>query len=747
MRISCKCALLLFFITLVQACEEGSSDVDANPAPGSGNSFFQINESARTSFYSTRVDVQGYLFDENNLAVAGAVIRLGDLETLTDSQGAFSYNNIARINQLLVVKADGYHEERIALALNLPQTTSLLQMAPIILKSQESLVRFAFGGDVAFARRFLDTSETTPPDQVPLDDPEALIQASNPQVGTEQALQWIRPHFNAADFAVVNFETPVTDNPITPHPEKAFVFFTLPESIPGLQWMGTDYVSLGNNHVYDYLESGLQDTINNLQNYELPFSGAGTTSAEAYAPYRTTIKQTPYSFISATSVSGSQHSIEYVASDVQGGAADLRDNAAFENAITEELQQGYSPIVQLHTGKEYTFEPSSFALEKINQASDLNASLVVAHHPHVAQGVGIRNGVYQIHGLGNLVFDQARLETMLSQIARVDMNSTQVEQIRMLPIYLKDFRPRLISGDLANIFLRRVGEFSNAYGLKLYSYLGQGWVVPQAQAQQVETETLNINVDIDSSGKAILDLRQLIPSDYSLSRINFAQQITARLGRDILSFGDMEDWDLDDNLGEAARWDISSSSRYLCYSEQYRGINSLCSERSSSDSQSTVLAFRNRIRVMGDALDQPNKDLSLLMYAKGINAGSLSVLARYYASIGEQEFGEEVIVNRDAGDYNWTSFSSSLNMPAEVDVEAGEVAGEQNARALRLFIHHSPPADGQGQIAIDDMAVVNWEEQVASNTTIITPHARDFILIEGATGSYTVELSFERFKP
>ena len=112
---------------------------------------------------------------------------------------------------------------------------------------------------------------------------------------------------------------------------------------------------------------------------------------------------------------------------------------------------GNAPIVQLHTGKEYTFEPSSFALRKLNEAAEFGAALVVAHHPHVAQGVGKHNGVYQLHGLGNLAFDQARLETMLSQIGRVDMQADQVSDIRMIPVYLKDYRPRLIGGELVSL--------------------------------------------------------------------------------------------------------------------------------------------------------------------------------------------------------------------------------------------------------------------------------------------------------
>jgi hypothetical protein len=88
-------------------------------------------------------------------------------------------------------------------------------------------VRFLFGGDVSFGRRFIDPGETAGRDQVPADDPDALILVSDPLPGSKACVDWVRPYFQAVDFGVVNFESPVTDDPSTPHPDKDFVFFTL----------------------------------------------------------------------------------------------------------------------------------------------------------------------------------------------------------------------------------------------------------------------------------------------------------------------------------------------------------------------------------------------------------------------------------------------------------------------------------------------------------------------------------------
>lgn len=748
--------LLSFFVcAMLIGCSSGSEETTEGRSTPSFNDVFNEYEQAfQDNFFAQPISLTGKVVSTNNVNIASAELTVTDevqassVVTTTDENGHFSFNNLKRHIVSLKVTADGYLPETVIVNLKLDEATQQFDLPSIILASADSINRMVFGGDTAFGRRFLDPDETTPVNQVPADNPEALIQASDPEPGTREALQWIKPHYEAADLSVVNLETPVTAQPTTPHPEKSFVFFTLPDSIKGLQWLGVDYVSLGNNHVYDYLEQGLTTTLNNLDSYGMAHSGAGFSNEEAFARHQTVLGGTAYGLISATSVSGDQYQINYVASDTKGGAADLRESSTLQSVIEQQRAVGSVPIVQLHTGKEYTFEPSAFALSRLNEAAEFGAALVVAHHPHVAQGVGKHNGVYQLHGLGNLAFDQARLETMLSQIGRVDMHADQVSQIRMIPVYLKDYRPRLIGSELADRFLRRIGEYSTSYGIYLAPYNGQGWTFDQKDSAQHEIREVTQTLTIPDNGELIVDLRQLSSSSESLLAVQFSGDSKLSVGRDILVFGDMEDWDSDATAVEAARWDTSRSSSSACLSERYRGVSALCSVRTSDNTSDSVISFRNRIRVMGDANDTPNKQLSLFGYVKGQNAGQLSLISRYYASSGSQTFGEEVAISVDPGTYGWQAVSANLTMPADMPVEEGMYAGEQNARALRLFFRQSPPESDGGIVSYDDFAVINWEEELQSGIELSTPHARDWIKVTGQAGSQIeLQLQFEQLNP
>lgn len=732
--------------------------VGCGPSPSgvSQESFLTQDQAQEDRLFSTSITLNGQVVNEAGDAIAGVSLRLEDgaseqsYTAVSDAQGAFQFSGLKRHHSLLTIEADGYQSEILVVDLKQDLATMALQLSPVVLSSSDNITRMVFGGDVAFGRRFLDPDGTTPVDQVPQDNDDALIQASDPETGTREVVKWIKPHYASADFSAVNFETPITDNPVTPHPEKDFIFFTLPDSIKGLQWLGVDYVSMGNNHVYDYLEQGLSDTLNNLNQYGLAHSGAGFNNDSALVPYRAELSGHTYSMISATSVSGSQHSVSYVASDSKGGAADVRDQSSFRSTVEQEAEAGHHPIVQLHTGTEYTYQPTDYAQSLMNDAVDYGASLVVSHHPHVAQGIGQYNGIYQLQGLGNLAFDQARLETQLSHIARVDFKAGQVQQIRMLPVYLKDFQPRLIGGKLADYFLRRIAEFSQGHGAYVVPYLGQGWVYADKPEHLHQTRHITHTITLSDTGEALVDMRALSNSNESLSRLAFNAGIEVQLGRDLLLFGDMEDWDTDSETVEASRWDLDSDSAEVCFSHVYEGLSAICSLRGWDNSSDSVISLRNRVRVMGDALDQPIKDLSLYGQIKGADAGKVQLYARYYASAGELEFGKELVSQYAAGSYDWQTVFVDLNMPEEsVLVEPeGQTLGEVNARALRLFLRHSPPEEGDGVVALDNVAVISWEDSFVQDSELVTPHAKDFLRIKGApVQEVELQLSFESFQP
>ena len=80
----------------------------------------------------------------------------------------------------------------------------------------------------------------------------------------------------------------------------------------------------------------------------------------------------------------------------------------------------------LHGGFEYSDYPSLGMRLRFTQLIQQGADLVVAHHPHTVQGVGIVHAGGQPHyvlmSLGNFLFDQDVFETFQSYLAAVDVD-------------------------------------------------------------------------------------------------------------------------------------------------------------------------------------------------------------------------------------------------------------------------------------------------------------------------------------
>jgi hypothetical protein len=347
--------------------------------------------------------------------------------------------------------------------------------------------------------------------------------------------------------------------------------------------------------------------------------------------------------------------------------------------------------------------------------------------------------------------DQDRLETMLGLLVRVDIDGTNVHAMRAIPVYLEEFQPRPIGGRLASDFLRRIGESSRPFGVLEYPYNSQGWISLSTNDYTVHDRTNVVKLTIPPSGVAVLDLRLYETNNESLiaaQTIAGTNGLTGQMGRDLLNHGDFEEYDVDSDSFDVPRWDVSSVSRYVSVIRPFRGLACIRSTRTSLDHTDSVLPLRNRVRVFGDAIDQPNKDLSLFGYITGQHAGAVSVVARIEASAGTNIFGEEIIYQRRAGSYKWQPFLADIPMPPD-DPSLPPPTSVQQARAVQVFFHHSPQTFGAGVVGYDELAIINWEEtfDLDAGGTFVAPHPRDFIRVTGVPGVYTFTLTFRSFKP
>ena len=118
----------------------------------------------------------------------------------------------------------------------------------------------------------------------------------NGKAGMHTIFQDTLPVLQQQDLLIGNLEGAVTRHS-EPVP-KSYNFRFLPQVLPWLREAGFDYLSITNNHCYDYGSTGFLDTLHYFEEYGLLTSGAGRTPQEAYTPVKISIKGTDISVLS-----------------------------------------------------------------------------------------------------------------------------------------------------------------------------------------------------------------------------------------------------------------------------------------------------------------------------------------------------------------------------------------------------------------------------------------------------------------
>ncbi len=407
--------------------------------------------------------VQGRVLDDAARPIKGAVIKvmgIGHTDAIsntrigshtrnvtTDTDGRF---NIKLSEPLLQLKFDlqGFYSSVHSFSLDELQQNSATIPTIILTKKRAGRVMLAFGGDVMMGRRFFK----------PYFDDQTLLHGDSLLSDSKRVVEQMKPYMSVADLAAVNLETQIASETPKKKAKKSVVFFSQPELLSALSWAGIDYVTLGNNHTYDYLESGLDTTLKHLSQSQLAYSGAGKTSTDALKAHRETINGQPFSMLGYVGWEGGAK-VGQAATHEHGGAA----YGSLENIVStvkREAGADRNTIVQYHGSLEYKNEPTGVTEQRLKSAIDAGASLAIAHHPHVAQGLELYQNRLIAYSMGNFIFDQNFNSTQLSFILYVWLDEGEFHRAEIVPTYLKGYKPTPAVGLQRYYVMKRLAELS-----------------------------------------------------------------------------------------------------------------------------------------------------------------------------------------------------------------------------------------------------------------------------------------------
>jgi poly-gamma-glutamate synthesis protein (capsule biosynthesis protein) len=204
----------------------------------------------------------------------------------------------------------------------------------------------------------------------------------------------------AADFTALNLETPITSRGI-PQP-KTYHFRATPVAFTALRDGGVSLVTLANNHVLDYGQTGLADTLAAARAAGFPYVGIGVNADAAWAPYVTTINGTSIAVVGVSQVA--ELASSWVATATRPGEANAIDLHRTLAAVRAAKRLAQIVIVFMHWGTEGQSCPDANQLALAPQLAAAGADIIIGSHAHELQGSGWLGRTFVAYGMGNFVW-------------------------------------------------------------------------------------------------------------------------------------------------------------------------------------------------------------------------------------------------------------------------------------------------------------------------------------------------------
>jgi poly-gamma-glutamate synthesis protein (capsule biosynthesis protein) len=204
----------------------------------------------------------------------------------------------------------------------------------------------------------------------------------------------------SADFAVVNLETPVTNRG---QPQsKSYHFRTTASAFTALSDAGVRLVTVANNHILDFGQTGLEDTLAAAKAAHFPYVGAGVNAAAAWAPYVTTINGTRIAIVGVSQVA--ELASSWVATAHRPGVANAINLRRTLAAVRAARRLAHIVIVFMHWGTEGTGCPDQNQLSLAPKLAAAGANIIIGAHAHVLQGSGWLGHTFVAYGMGNFLW-------------------------------------------------------------------------------------------------------------------------------------------------------------------------------------------------------------------------------------------------------------------------------------------------------------------------------------------------------
>jgi poly-gamma-glutamate synthesis protein (capsule biosynthesis protein) len=283
----------------------------------------------------------------------------------------------------------------------------------------------------------------------------------------------IAPLFRRADVSFFNLELPLSDRG-EPARGKTLFHRGMPAGIDGIAETGVSCVNLANNHVLDFGDVAMFDTIDLLERKAIGHFGAGRNIDDArkghvvvkngvrigFLGYSTTL---PTGFAATSGCPGVNPLQAYTAYQPRGSLLEYPGTAPrimswtdpghlqrLRDDIEAFKKQVDVLICYVHWGTSMSPQVHEFQREIAKAAINAGAHALFGGHQHVVSAIEFYKGCPIVHGSANLLFDTRPAffteETLKTFLFGATIEADGLRDCYLLPVHTGvDVPPRLLS--------------------------------------------------------------------------------------------------------------------------------------------------------------------------------------------------------------------------------------------------------------------------------------------------------------
>ncbi len=275
---------------------------------------------------------------------------------------------------------------------------------------------------------------------------------------------------------IANLETAVTRS--EQWLPKGINYRMSPGNLPVLKGVGLDAVALANNHLLDWGQEGLLETLAHLRAAGIATAGAGRDREEAQAPAVLPLPGGGRLLLFAFAHGSSGVPADWAAGPGRPGVARLADLSAASleevaACIARHRRSHDRVVVSLHWGSNWGYEvPEShrrFAHGLIERAE---VDLVFGHSSHHPRPVEIHRGRAILYGAGDVLndyegiggYEEFRPELVLVYLLDLDRDDGHLANFVALPFRIRRFRLERAREEEADWLARTLDRKSRPFG-------------------------------------------------------------------------------------------------------------------------------------------------------------------------------------------------------------------------------------------------------------------------------------------